>query len=102
MGRLDWARLRDQCLVGLALIAFVWVVSQLLGRILHIVVVVILAVVLAYALEPPLRWAQRILPRGLAAVLIYALALGLLAAGVPVIGPPPPPHAASLPPPTPG
>jgi predicted PurR-regulated permease PerM len=96
MGRLDWARLRDQCLVGLALVAFVWVVSQLLGRILHIVVVVLLAVVLAYALEPALRWAQRILPRGLAAVLIYALALGLLAVGILIIGPPALQQAESL------
>jgi predicted PurR-regulated permease PerM len=44
--------LRDQCLVGLALIAFLWVASQVVGRVLHIVVVVLLALVLAYALEP--------------------------------------------------
>jgi hypothetical protein len=34
MPRLHWARLRDQCLVGLSVIAFLWVVSELLGRIL--------------------------------------------------------------------
>lgn len=88
MQELNWGRLRDQCLVGLALIAFLWVASQVVGRVLHIVVVVILAMVLAYALEPPLSWASRILPRGLAALLIYALALGLIAAGILLIGPP--------------
>ena len=88
MRDLNWSRLRDQCLVGLALIAFLWIASQVVGRILHIVVVVILALVLAYVLEPPLSWASRFLPRALAAILIYVLALGLLAAGILLIAPP--------------
>jgi len=85
---LNWGRLRDQCLVGLSVVAFFWVASQVVGRVLHIVVVVLLALVLAYALEPPLAWAQRVLPRALAALLIYALALSVLAAGILLIAPP--------------
>jgi predicted PurR-regulated permease PerM len=88
MARRNWATLRDQCLVGLSAIAFLWVASQVLGRVLHIVVVVLLAVVLAYALEPLLVAAQRFLPRAVAAVLIYAIALALIAAAVLIIGPP--------------
>src|SRR5438045_42087 len=88
MRTVDWARLRDQCLVALSAIALLWVASQVIGRVLHIVVVVLLALVLAYALEPALRFAQRFLPRALAAVFIYVLALLLLAAGVLLIGPP--------------
>src|SRR6516164_9349770 len=88
MSTVDWAKLRDQCLVALAAIAFLWVGTQVIGRVLQIVVVVLLAVILAYALEPPLSWAQRILPRALAALLIYALALGLLAVGILLIAPP--------------
>lgn len=88
MNRLDWSRLRDQCLVGLAVIAFLWIASQVIGRVLHIVVVLLLALVLAYALEPPLKLAQRALPRALAALLIYALALTLLAAGILLLAPP--------------
>ena len=88
MGQVDWGKLRDQCLVGLAVIAFVWVASQAVGRLLHILVVVVLAIVLAYALEAALTAAQRFLPRAIAAVLIYALALWLLAAGVLLLGPP--------------
>jgi predicted PurR-regulated permease PerM len=88
MKDLDWAKLRDQCVVALAAIALLWVVSQIIGRIAHIVVVVVLALVLAYALEPFLKWAQRVLPRAIAAVLIYALALCALAAAVLVMGPP--------------
>jgi predicted PurR-regulated permease PerM len=88
MSAVDWGRLRDQCLVGLAVIAFLWVGSQVIGRVLHIIVVILLALVLAYALEPPLSWAQKILPRALSALLIYALALGLIAGGVLLIAPP--------------
>ena len=85
---MNWARLRDQCAVLLAAIALLWVASQVLGRIFHIVVVVLLAMVLAYALEPALTWAQRMLPRALAALLIYAFALAVLAAGILLLGPP--------------
>src|SRR5690242_12784270 len=88
MAGIDWARLRDQCLVGLAALAFLWAASQVLGRIIHIVVVVLLAIVLAYALEPALLLAQRVLPRRLAALLIYAGALGLIAGAVLLLGPP--------------
>src|SRR6266550_2672558 len=88
MSALNWGRLRDQCLVGLSVIAFLWVASQVIGRVLHIVVVVLLALVLAYALEPLLASARRFLPRALAAVLIYAFALTLLAIGILLIGPP--------------
>ena len=88
MERVDWPRLRDQCLVVLAAVGMLWVASQVLGRILHIVVVVLLAVVLAYALEPALSAAQRVLPRALAALLIYAVALSILAVGVLFLGPP--------------
>lgn len=88
MSRVDWARLRDQCIVGLAALVFLWAVSQVVVRLVHIVVVVLLALVLAFALEPLLRLAQRFLPRALAAVLIYAFALGLLAGFVLIAGPP--------------
>lgn len=88
MSQLDWARLRDQCLVAVGALALLWAASQLIGRILHIVVVVLLALVLAYALEPFLSWAQRFLPRGLAAVFIYVAALALLAGAILAIGPP--------------
>src|SRR5207248_9676670 len=96
MHGLNWGTLRDQCLVGLAVIAFLWVASQVIGRVLHIVVVVLLALVLAYALEPALRMAQRVLPRALAALLIYALALSLIALGILLIVPPAIQESASL------
>jgi predicted PurR-regulated permease PerM len=88
MSGIDWARLRDQCVVAVCALALLWAASEVVGRVLHIVVVVLLALVLAYALEPFLSWAQRFLPRGLAAVLIYVAALAVLAAAVLLLGPP--------------
>jgi predicted PurR-regulated permease PerM len=88
MSRLDWARLRDQCVVAVCALALLWAASQVVGRVLHILVVVLLAVVLAYALEPFLSWAQRLLPRGLAAVLIYVVALAVIAGAILLLGPP--------------
>jgi predicted PurR-regulated permease PerM len=88
VAKIDWAKLRDQLLVALAAIALLWVATQILGRILHIVVVLLIAMVLAYALEPGLALLERILPRMLAAILIYVVALGLFAAGIVLLGPP--------------
>src|SRR5438477_12959847 len=88
MDRLDWGKLRDQAIVLGITIALLWVGFSLIGRVLHIVVVLLLAVVLAYALEPALALAEKVLPRAVAALLIYALALGLLAAAILVLGPP--------------
>jgi predicted PurR-regulated permease PerM len=87
--RFDWAWLRDQLVVALAVVGLLWVTSQVIGRVLHIVVVLLLAMVLAYALAPALLLAERVLPRSLAAILIYALAVGALAAGIVLLGPPP-------------
>ncbi len=88
MAKVNWGRLRDQCLVVLSAIALLWVASQVIGRIFHIVVVVLLAIVLAYALEPALSWMSGLLPRAVAAILIYAAALGLIALAVVFLGPP--------------
>jgi predicted PurR-regulated permease PerM len=88
MARWDWGRLRDQAVVALVALVFLWVALGLLERVVHIIVVVLIAVVLAYALEPALSLAERLLPRAVAALLIYALALAALAAGILIIGPP--------------
>lgn len=88
MAKVDWARLRDQVLVAIGGVALLWVATQILGRILHIVVVLLLAMVLAYALEPGLALLARVLPRMVAAILIYVVALGLFATAIILLGPP--------------
>jgi predicted PurR-regulated permease PerM len=88
MDKWEWGKLRDQAIVALVALVFLWVAFGLVERVLHIVVVVLLAIVLAYALEPPLALVERVLPRVVAALLIYALALGVIAAVVLIVGPP--------------
>jgi predicted PurR-regulated permease PerM len=85
---INWGLARDQSIVTLSAIALLWVASQIIGRLLHVVVIVLLAVVLAYALEPALSLGGRLLPRGAAAILIYAVALGVIAGLVLFLGPP--------------
>ena len=87
MHQVDWATLRDKLIVALAVIALLWVAAQIVGLITHIVVVLLVAIVLAFALEPPLRAAERWLPRMIAALLIYGIVLGALAAAILLFGP---------------
>jgi predicted PurR-regulated permease PerM len=86
--KLNWGRLRDQLIVAVAAVALLWVASQVIGRVIHIVVVVLLAIILAYALEPTLRLVERVMPRMIAAILIYLVLLGLITAAAFFLGPP--------------
>jgi predicted PurR-regulated permease PerM len=75
MSNLNWAKLRDQCLVAVAAIFFVyalwWVVSHFL---VHAAVLVLLAIVVAAALEPILARLERFMPRVVAALATYLVA----------------------------
>ena len=88
MPKINWGLARDQLVVILSAIALLWVAGQIIGRLLHIVVVVLLAIVLAYALDPALSWAGKLLPRAVGAILIYAAALGVIAGLALFLGPP--------------
>lgn len=83
MSNLNWAKLRDQCLVAVAAIFFVyalwWVVSHFL---VHAAVLVLLAIVVAAALEPILARLERFMPRVVAALATYLFAAGVAAIGI--------------------
>lgn len=74
----DWPRLRDQCLVAVSLVILTWAAAQVLGHVLRILVLVLLATVLAYALEPAISLVQRFVPRLWAALGLYLLVFGTL------------------------
>lgn len=79
MSGLNWARLRDQALVGVCGLIFVyalWIVAQ---RLWHVIALVLLAIVIAYALEPLLARLEPYLPRVVAAIAAYAVGLLFLA-----------------------
>jgi predicted PurR-regulated permease PerM len=83
MSNLNWAKLRDQCLVAVAVIFFVyalwWVVSHFL---VHAAVLVLLAIVVAAALEPILSRLERFMPRVVAALATYLFAAAVVGLGV--------------------
>ena len=83
MSNLNWAKLRDQCLVAVAAIFFLyalwWVVSHFL---VHAAVLVLLAIVVAAALEPILSRLERFMPRVVAALATYLFAAGVAAIGI--------------------
>jgi predicted PurR-regulated permease PerM len=83
MSNLNWAKLRDQCLVAVAVIFFVyalwWVVSHFL---VHAAVLVLLAIVVAAALEPILSRLERLMPRVVAALATYLFAALVVGLGI--------------------
>ena len=83
MSNLNWAKLRDQCLVAVAAIFFVyalwWVISHFL---VHAAVLVLLAIVVAAALEPILSRLERFMPRVVAALATYLFAAAVVGISV--------------------
>jgi predicted PurR-regulated permease PerM len=83
MSNLNWAKLRDQCLVAVATIFFAyalwWVVSHFL---VHAAVLVLLAIVVAAALEPILARLERLMPRVVAALATYLFAAAVAGIGI--------------------
>jgi predicted PurR-regulated permease PerM len=83
MSDLNWSRIRDQCLVAVCVIFFAyalwWVVSHFL---VHAGVLVLLAIVVASALEPLLSRLEKVTPRVVAALATYIVAGAIVAAGL--------------------
>src|SRR5919201_1725305 len=77
--RLDWPRLRDQAIVVVGAIFLAQAVGHVLDYFLRILVVILLATLLAFALEPPLQKIDRFVPRWMAAMAVYAGAAGSIA-----------------------
>ena len=83
------ARLGQQCLWGLVIFAAVVVALNVLARLRLVVLPVLLAVVLATVLEPPVRWLRaRGWHDGPAAVIVLLISLLVLASALAVIAPP--------------
>src|ERR1700694_275816 len=83
MSNLNWAKLRDQCLVAVAAIFFVyalwWVISHFL---VHAAVLVLLALVAPAPPEPILSRLERFMPRVVAALATYLFAAAVVGISV--------------------
>src|SRR5260221_1530787 len=64
MSNLNWAKLRDQCVVAVAAIFFLYALWGVVSHFLvHAAVLVLLAIVVAAPLEPILSRLERVMPR---------------------------------------
>ena len=75
---MDWGVWRDRAIVGVASLVILGMLASVLGRIVHTLLLLALAVILAYAMEPVLAGLDSFLPRGVAAIGAYLLAIVLL------------------------
>ena len=71
-----WARRRDIPIAILAWTALVLVILWGAGHIVHTILLLVVAALLAYALAPGVRVLQRVMPRFLAILIMYLLVLG--------------------------
>lgn len=71
-----WEHLNNARMVRyLLLFALAWAIAQVLAYFESVLVVFIFAAILSFLLNYPVRWACRILPRWLAVILVFLLAL---------------------------
>lgn len=75
---MNWPRLRDQSIVGVAALIFGGVAIWLIGHVIGIVALVAVAIVVALVLEPLMVWAERYMPRLAAAAAVYIAVFGSL------------------------
>jgi len=74
-----WEHLNNARLVRyLLLFALAWAIAQVLAYFETVLVLFILAAILAFLLNYPVKWACRIMPHWLAVVLVFLLALSIL------------------------
>ncbi|HLW02798.1 MAG TPA: AI-2E family transporter [Ktedonobacterales bacterium] len=75
----SWINARDRGLAILIWLALTFVVFWLFSHIVNTLLLISLAAVLAYALTPAVKLLDRWIPRSLAVILVYILALSALA-----------------------
>lgn len=82
-----WDNLNNSKLVRyLLLFALAWATIQVLAYFETVVVIFIFSAIFAFLLSFPTRWAARIMPRGIAAVLVFLLSLLILLGIVATLG----------------
>ncbi|NDJ16434.1 AI-2E family transporter [Myxacorys almedinensis] len=71
-----WDQLHNAKLVRyLLLFALAWAIVQVLAYFESVIIIFVFAAIFAFLLNFPVRWASRIMPRGLAVTLVFLLSL---------------------------
>jgi predicted PurR-regulated permease PerM len=80
LDRPEWGRRRDIALTLLLWLLLLAAGIWLLAHVAHAVIILALAILLAYALVPPVQLLSRYIPRWLAIIIVYLAILGALGA----------------------
>jgi predicted PurR-regulated permease PerM len=80
MQRFPWTRWRDILIVIIGAGIVVWAVLNVMGMFVHAIVLLLLAMAVAFLVTPLVNLLDRYLPRVLAAIIVYVVALACLGA----------------------
>lgn len=80
MQRIPWTRWRDILIVIIGIGIVVWAILNVMGMFVHAIVLLLLAMAVAFLVTPLVNLLDRYLPRVLAAVIVYVVVLAALGA----------------------
>lgn len=82
MERVNWQRVRDILISIICICILLWAAWSILGQFLHAIVLLLLSMAVAFLLTPMVNYLARYqyMPRVVAALIVYVVVLGLLAA----------------------
>ena len=78
MQRIKWSLVRDILIVVICIGVVVWATFSMLGLVIHAIVLLLLAMAVAFLVTPLVNFFDRYMPRVLATLLVYLLVLAAL------------------------
>ena len=78
MDRVNWQRLRDVLISIICIGVLFWACWSIMSQVVHAIILLLLAMAIAFLVTPVVNLLNRYMPRALAAVLVFVLILGIL------------------------
>jgi predicted PurR-regulated permease PerM len=78
MERVNWERVRDILISILCVGVMLWAAWSIMGLFIHAIVLLLLAMAVAFLITPAVDFIGRYIPRLLAALLVYAAVLAIV------------------------
>jgi predicted PurR-regulated permease PerM len=78
MGQVNWARVRDILISIVCIGILFWAGWSIMGQFVHAIILLLLAMAIAFLITPLVNLLSRYIPRVLAALLVFAAILGIL------------------------
>lgn len=78
MDRINWQRLRDILISIICIGILFWAGWSIMGQVVHAIILLLLAMAIAFLVTPVVNLLDRYIPRVLAALLVFAIILGIV------------------------